>query len=84
MGLTLGGCDYRMMDPHWNSLAKKGVSYSPGDYHSAVYTLGVTDEQFAAAVPDFKWVKIRKLNFQETQLTDRSIAGCSNCAASST
>src|SRR6188768_3933107 len=75
MVLTVVGCDYRMMDSHWNSLAKKGVSSSPGEYHSAVYTLGATDEQFAAAVPDFKKVKIRYLNFQETQLTDRSIDG---------
>jgi hypothetical protein len=64
-----------MMDPRWNSLANKGVSIVPGEYGSASYLHGVTDEQFASAVPDLRRVKVKELHLQTTQLTDQSIDG---------
>jgi hypothetical protein len=65
----------RMMSPTWEALADKGVSYAPGEYDSAIYNRGVTDKQFAAAVPDLRKVGIKKLHLQDTQLTDASIDG---------
>ena len=69
------GCDLRMLDPRWNSLSEKGVSWVPGEYDSASYLHGVTDEQFAEGVPDLRKLKLRELHLQHTELTDESING---------
>ena len=69
------GCDMRMFSPRWQSLSKKGVSYVPGNYGSASYLHGVTDEQFASGLRDLEKLKLWDLHLQHTELTDASIDG---------
>ena len=67
------GCDPRQLDPRWNSLMDKGVNTIPGEFHYAFFNEPVTDEQFAAAVPQLRAVGVRSLGLSETRITDASI-----------
>lgn len=67
------GCDYRWMDPRWKALSEQGASLVPGDYHSVSFLRRTNDEQFAAAVPRLKELRIRNIDVKGQPLTDESI-----------
>ena len=70
----LSGCAPAMFDPRYQRLSRDyGAGIVPDQPDNIAFVRGLTDEQFAEAVPLLRDVKVRSLSVSDTSLTDASV-----------